>query len=135
MSMTLDEMIAHEAGLADSAKRRGYEKTMERHNQIVKCLIELRERRKAPEIVRCGECVHYDPPHVENEGVRYEYSEMPKEAFDVLGTGLVSVEYGINVGGRCCVDYYCKNYPDDKRVYVPKDNYCGRAERRTDATN
>lgn len=58
MSMTLDEMIAHEAGLADSAKRRGYEKTMERHNQIVKCLIELRERRKAPEIVRCGECVH-----------------------------------------------------------------------------
>ena len=85
-----------------------------------------------PEIIHCGECVHYDPPHVENEGVRYEYSEMPKEAFDVLGTGLVSVEYGINVGGRCCVDYYCKNYPDDKRVYVPKDNYCGRAERRTD---
>ena len=85
-----------------------------------------------PEVIYCGECVHYDPPHVENEGVRYEYAEMPKEAFDVLGTGLVSVEYGINVGGRCCVDYYCKNYPDDKRVYVPKDNYCGRAERRID---
>ena len=90
------------------------------------------EALKQPEIIHCGECVHYDPPHVENEGVRYEYSEMPKEAFDVLGTGLVSVEYGINIGGRCCVDYYCKNYPDDKRVYVPKDNYCGRAERRTD---
>ena len=85
-----------------------------------------------PEIIHCGECIYYDPPHVEKENVRYEYSEMPKEAFDVLGTGLVSVEYGINVGGRCCVDYYCKNYPDDKRVYVPKDNYCGRAERRTD---
>ena len=85
-----------------------------------------------PEIIHCGECIYYDPPHVEKEDARYEYSEMPKEAFDVLGTGLVSVEYGINVGGRCCVDYYCKNYPDDKRVYVPKDNYCGRAERRTD---
>ena len=85
-----------------------------------------------PEIIHCGECIYYDPPHVENEDVRYEYSEMPKEAFDVLGTGLVSMEYGINIGGRCCVDYYCKNYSDDKRVYVPKDNYCGRAERRTD---
>ena len=88
-----------------------------------------------PEIIYCGECIYYDPPHVENNGMRYEYAEMPKEAFDVLGTGLVSVEYGINVGGRCCVDYYCKNYPDDKRVYVPKDNYCGRAERRTDENN
>ena len=68
MSMTLDEMIAHEAGLADSAKRRGYEKTMERHNQIVKCLIELRERRKAPEIVRCGECKHKKDHHYENPG-------------------------------------------------------------------
>ena len=85
-----------------------------------------------PEVIHCGECIYYDPPHVEKENVRYEYSEMPKEAFDVLATGLVSVEYGINIGGRCCVDYYCKNYSDDKRVYVPKDNYCGRAERRTD---
>ena len=107
----------------------------EKCRQMIAWLRELQERRKAPEIIRCGECVHYDPPHVENEGVRYEYSEMPKEAFDVLGTGLVSVEYGINVGGRCCVNYYCKNYPDDKRVYVPKDNYCGLAERRADAIN
>lgn len=102
------------------------------HKEVVELLKELRERRKQPEIIHCGECIYYDPPHVEKENVRYEYSEMPKEAFDVLGTGLVSVEYGINVGGRCCVDYYCKNYSDDKRVYVPKDNYCGRAERRTD---
>ena len=93
------------------------------------------KKQEQPEIIHCGKCIYYDPPHVENEGVRYEYSEMPKEAFDILGTGLVSVEYGINVGGRCCVDYYCKNYPDDKRVYVPKDNYCGRAERRTDGQN
>ena len=88
-----------------------------------------------PEIIHCGECIYYDPPHVEKEDARYEYSEMPKEAFDVLGTGLVSMEYGINIGGRCCVDYYCKNYSDDKRVYVREDNYCGRAERRTDETD
>ena len=85
-----------------------------------------------PKIIHCGECIYYDPPHVEKEDARYEYSEMPKEAFDVLGTGLVSMEYGINIGGRCCVDYYCKSYSDDKRVYVREDNYCGRAERRTD---
>jgi len=109
-----------------------YKKRMDYNRQLAEWLKELAERRKQPEIIHCGECVYYDPPHVENNGIRYEYAEMPKEAFDVLGTGLVSVEYGINVGGRCCVDYYCKNYPDDKRVYVPKDNYCGRAERRTD---
>ena len=86
-----------------------------------------------PEIIRCKDCIYYDPPHVEKyNGVRYEYDEMPADAFDALGTGLVSAEYGINVGGRCCVDYYCKNYSDDKRVFVREDNYCGRAERRTD---
>ena len=82
-----------------------------------------------PEIIRCKDCIHYDPPHVENNGVRYEYDEMPADAFDALGTGLVNAEYGINIGGRCCVDYYCKNYSDDKRVFVREDNYCGRAER------
>ena len=84
-----------------------------------------------PEVVRCKNCIYYDPPHVENNGVRYEYAEMPKEAFDELGTGLVNVEYGINVGGRCTRDYNA-GYDDDKRVYVPENNYCGRAERRTD---
>ena len=85
-----------------------------------------------PEIIHCCDCIYYDPEHIENNGVRYEYKDMPKDAFDILGTGLVSVEYGINIGGRCCVDYYCKNYSDDKRVFVREDNYCGRAERRTD---
>jgi len=85
-----------------------------------------------PEIIRCKDCTFYDHTHVENKGVRIEYKDLPKEAFDVLGTGLVSAEYGINIGGRCCVDYYCKNYSDDKRVYVREDNFCGRAERRTD---
>jgi hypothetical protein len=98
---------------------------------IADLLKELKERRKAPEIIHCGECIYYDPPHVENNGVRYEYTEMPGEAFDVLGTGLVTTEYGINVGGRCCRDYNA-GYDDDKRVYVPENNFCGRAERRTD---
>jgi len=146
--MTLEEAIARCEKIVKEAKK-SYEvpvadgimaevgmeltkKGIEEYQQYTEWLKELAERRKQPEIIHCGECVYYDPPHVENNGMRYEYSEMPKEAFDVLGTGLVSVEYGINVGGRCCVDYYCKNYPDDKRVYVPKDNYCGRAERRTD---
>ena len=95
-------------------------------------LSELAERRKAPEIVRCKNCIYYDPPHVENNGVRYEYAEMPADAFDVLGTGLVTTEYGINIGGRCTRDYNT-GYDDDKRVYVPENNYCGRAERRPDA--
>ena len=158
MSMTLEEAIIHAEEVVDRCEvTDGDRACAEAHRQLAEWLRELQETRKErdywqekahsyeqtifkltdaiskqPEIIRCGECVYYDPPHVENEGVRYEYSEMPKEAFDVLGTGLVSVEYGINIGGRCCVDYYCKNYPDDKRVYVPKDNYCGRAERRTD---
>ena len=146
MSMTLEESIrfhTEEAGKLELHPEinklilgiEGYERAKEEHTQTAEWLRELQERRKQPkqpEIIHCGECVYYDPPHVENNDMRYEYAEMPKEAFDVLGTGLVSVEYGINVGGRCCVDYYCKNYPDDKRVYVPKDNYCGRAERRTD---
>ncbi len=85
-----------------------------------------------PEVIQCKDCIYYDQPHVENNGVRYEYDEMPADAFDALGTGLVNAEYGINIGGRCCVDYYCKNYSDDKRVFVREDNYCGRAERRTD---
>lgn len=83
------------------------------------------------EIIRCEDCVYYDPPHVENNGVRSEYSEMPEDAFDVLGVGLVSVEYGINIGGRCCRDYNV-SYSEDKRVFIPETNYCGRAERRTD---
>ena len=103
----------------------------EHDRQLAAWLRELQERRKAPEIITCGECVYYDPPHVENNGVRYEYTEMPADAFDVLGTGLVTTEYGINIGGRCCRDYNA-GYGDDKRVYVPGNNFCGRAERRTD---
>ena len=83
------------------------------------------------EIIHCCDCIYYDPEHIEKNGVRYEYEDMPKDAFDILGTGLVNSEYGINVGGRCCRDYNV-GYSEDKRVFVSKQNYCGRAERRTD---
>lgn len=85
----------------------------------------------AQPVIHCWECIYYDPEHIEKKGVRYEYEDMPKDAFDILGTGLVNSEYGINVGGRCCRDYNV-GYSEDKRVFVSKQNYCGRAERRTD---
>ena len=84
-----------------------------------------------PEIIHCCDCIYYDPEHIEKNGVRYEYKDMPKAAFDILGTGLVNSEYGINVGGRCCRDYNV-GYSEDKRVFVSKHNYCGRARMRQD---
>ena len=84
-----------------------------------------------PEIIHCCDCIYYDPEHIEKNGVRYEYRDMPKDAFDILGTGLVNSEYGINVGGRCCRDYNV-GYSEDKRVYVSGQNYCGRAGRKED---
>ena len=87
-----------------------------------------------PEIIHCKYCIYYDPEHVEKDGVRYEYSDMPKDAFDILGTNLVNSKYGVNVGGRCCRDYNV-GYPEDKRVFVSEQNFCGRAERKQDADN
>ena len=129
--LTIEEKIARSERFAKLCGQAEIPEWQEECEQLVAWLRELVERRKAPEIVRCKNCIYYDPPHVENNGVRYEYAEMPKEAFDELGTGLVNVEYGINVGGRCTRDYNI-GYDDDKRVYVPENNYCGRAERRAD---
>ena len=129
--MTIEQAIAQYEQFANVCKYHNLTESQKEFQQIAAWLRELVERRKAPEIVRCKNCIYYDPPHVENNGVRYEYAEMPKEAFDELGTGLVNVEYGINVGGRCTRDYNT-GYDDDKRVYVPENNYCGRAERKTD---
>ena len=99
------------------------------HRHFLKLLRDLPSAQ--PEIIHCCDCIYYDPKHIEKNGVRYEYEDMPKDAFDIFGTGLVNSEYGINVGGRCCRDYNV-GYSEDKRVFVSKQNYCGRAERRTD---
>lgn len=82
-------------------------------------------------IVRCKDCIHYDKPHVENNGTRIEYDDLPEEAFENCIGRLVNSNYGINVGGRCCRDYNV-GYSEDKRVFVPETNYCGRAERKTE---
>lgn len=81
------------------------------------------------ELIQCKDCIYYDPPHIENDGQRYEYKDMPPEAFDPITKKYVSVAYGINMGGRCCRDYEC-GYSEDKRVFVTETNYCGRAEQR-----
>lgn len=87
--------------------------------------------RSYPELIRCKDCIHYDKPHVENNGTRIEYDDLPEEAFENCIGRLVNSSYGINVGGRCCRDYNV-GYSEDKRVFVPETNYCGRAERKTD---
>ena len=53
MSMTLDEAIEHAEDIAISAI--GCE-CREEHRQLAAWLRELKERRKEPEIIRCGEC-------------------------------------------------------------------------------
>ena len=53
MSMTLEQAIEHAEDTAISAI--GCE-CREEHRQLAAWLRELVERRKAPEIVRCGEC-------------------------------------------------------------------------------
>ena len=80
------------------------------------------------EIIHCEDCIYYDPPHVDNDGMRLEYADLPKES---LVAGLATCEYGVNIGGRCTRDYNA-GYEDDKRVYVPHDNFCGRAIKRED---
>jgi len=53
--MTLEQAIEHAEDIAISAI--GCE-CREEHRQLAEWLRELQERRKAPEIVRCGECRH-----------------------------------------------------------------------------
>ena len=54
--LTIEEAIEHAEDIAVSAI--GCE-CREEHRQLAIWLRELQERRKAPEIVRCGECVNF----------------------------------------------------------------------------
>lgn len=54
--MTIEQAIEHAEDTAISAI--GCE-CREEHRQLAAWLRELQERRKAPEIVRCGECVNF----------------------------------------------------------------------------
>ena len=83
-----------------------------------------------PQIVWCRECVYYDPPHIQNGTRRYEYKDMPSDAFDKLGTGLVHSGYGVNVGGRCLRSK--TRLARGKSIFMNEDDYCSRGERRAD---
>lgn len=78
-------------------------------------------------LVRCRDCIHWKPPHVlQNDGTEREYN--PETDVDSLGLLLVSVDVGINVGGKCYVDHDT-GYAEDKTVFRTEDNYCGKAIR------
>lgn len=96
---------------------------------VLRQLIDIQPTVDAMPVIRCKDCIYYDPPHIENKGEWYEYENMPLDAFDPITKKYVNVAYGINIGGRCCRDYEC-GYSEDKRVYVSETNYCGRAERK-----
>ena len=78
-------------------------------------------------VVRCRECIHWKPPHVlQNDGTEREYN--PETDTDGLGLLMVTVDVGINVGGKCYVDRNV-GYIKDKTVFRTEDDYCGRAVR------
>ena len=68
-SRTIAEVAESES---DEANRINAQNVADDCKQIAELLRELQDLRKAPEIITCGECIYYDPPHVENNGVRYE---------------------------------------------------------------
>ena len=58
--MSLDEAILHAEEVADRcAVTDGNRQCEDEHRQLAAWLRELQERRKAPEIVHCGECVNF----------------------------------------------------------------------------
>lgn len=81
------------------------------------------------ELVRCKECIYYDAPHVEKGGKRYEYADMPEDAFDKFGIGVHS-GYGVNVGGRCLRSK--SRLARGKSIFMEEDDYCSKGERRAD---
>ena len=60
MSMTIEQAIIHAEEVADRcAVTDGNRQCEDEHRQLAAWLRELQERRKAPEIVHCGECVNF----------------------------------------------------------------------------
>ena len=83
------------------------------------------------EVVRCKDCVHYDPPHINDNGKRIEYSDLSTDLSQedfCVAEHIVSAKYGVNVGGRCTVDYH-NGYSEDKRVYRKETDFCSKGER------
>ena len=60
--MSLEQAIIHTEEVADRcAVTDGNRQCEDEHRQLAAWLRELAERRKAPEIITCGECKHRDP--------------------------------------------------------------------------
>ena len=58
---TLEQAIIWYEKFANACRYHNLTESQEEFEQLVAWLKELQERRKAPEIVRCGECRHRDP--------------------------------------------------------------------------
>ena len=85
--------------------------------------------KEQPEIIRCKECQHWKPPHVElTDGRQRSYKDGDKN--DPFGIG-VSLDVGINIGGRCWLEYN-RGYGRDMRVWRGEKDYCSRAEKLPD---
>jgi hypothetical protein len=61
--LTIEEKIARSEHFAKLCEQAGMSEWQEECEQLVAWLRELQERRKAPEIVRCGECEHFRKEH------------------------------------------------------------------------
>lgn len=71
-------------------------------------------------VVLCKDCVYYNPPHILlNNGTERPYT---KEDDDI-----VSIDVGINVGGKCEVDKY-SGYDCDKTVFRKEDDFCSKGQ-------
>ena len=93
-------------------------------DNFIRVLDDIPSAERELEIIRCEDCIYFDPAHVEKDGLRYEYKDMPEEAYGPFGTpGCVTVKYGINVGSRC-------TYEQDNLVFRQRNDYCSRAEMR-----
>ena len=60
-TMTIEQAIEQYGQYINFCEHQGLVARREELEQMTEWLRELQERRKAPEIVRCGECRHRDP--------------------------------------------------------------------------
>jgi recombinational DNA repair protein RecR len=63
MSRTLEQAIIWYEKSANTCRYHNLTESQEEFEQLAAWLRELQERRKAPEIVRCGECEHFRKEH------------------------------------------------------------------------
>lgn len=100
--MTIEQAIEQYDGYANVCKYHNLTESQKEFQQLAEWLRELQNRREAPEIVRCGECKHFQC------NMRFDGS-VPK--------GADAYECRRGCGGCDPMDYCC---------------YGERAERRTD---